>query len=201
MKIYTGTGDSGKTSLFSGERALKNDARIEAYGALDELNAIVGALMAALPQCPEQGRVKQQLTRIQSDLFHVGAWLATTPGSPAAGHLTPLTADKNQWLEQRMDAMQDRLDDLKAFILPGGHASATWAHLARTVCRRAERRAVTLVASVTAPSNDMENLLIYLNRLSDYFFVLARYCNHLAGVKEAIWQGQCDESTGDAPPV
>ncbi len=189
MKIYTGTGDSGKTSLFSGERIPKNHARIEAYGAVDELNAIVGALMAALPRCPQKSQLKAQLAQIQSDLFHAGAWLATTPESPSTAQLTPLTANQGQRLEKQMDAMQDQLDELKAFVMPGGHPSAAVAHMARTVCRRAERRAVALAAAQTAKSENTENLLVYLNRLSDYFFVAARYCNHIAGVKDEIWRG------------
>jgi cob(I)alamin adenosyltransferase len=189
MKIYTGTGDGGKTSLFSGERILKDDARIEAYGAVDELNALAGALIAALPDSALSIAVRTQLSQIQSDLFHVGAWLATAPDSPSATHLTPLTADHGKRLEKQMDAMQADLKELRSFILPGGHPSAGWAHLARTVCRRAERRAVTLAAAQPEKSDRTENVLIYLNRLSDYFFVLARYCNHLAGIKDVIWRG------------
>jgi cob(I)alamin adenosyltransferase len=184
MKIYTGTGDGGKTSLFSGERIAKDDARIEAYGAVDELNAVVGALLAALPEGPQRAEIERQLTRVQSDLFHVGAWLATTPGSPSAGHLPPLTPEPGERLEKEIDAMQAQLPELNAFILPGGHPAAAWAHMARTVCRRAERRAVVLAAG----SASTENLLVYLNRLSDYFFVLARYCNRLAGVEDALWR-------------
>jgi len=188
MKIYTGTGDGGKTSLFSGERILKDDARIEAYGAADELNAIVGALMAALPEAPQKSEIHIQLIQIQSDLFHVGAWLATTPESPSIAHLPALTTALGQRLERQMDAMQAELTELTAFVLPGGHISAGWAHMARTVCRRTERRAVTLAATLSTRSENFENLLIYLNRLSDYFFVLARYCNHLAGIKDVIWR-------------
>ena len=189
MKIYTGTGDSGKTSLFSGERILKDHARIEAYGAVDELNAVVGTLTASLPESPEKNEIRSQLDRIQSDLFHVGAWLATTPESPSAARLTPMTATRSQWLEKLMDRMQDGLAELRSFILPGGHPSAGWAHMARTVCRRAERRAVALAAAQSSISEPMENVLVYLNRLSDYFFVLARYCNHLAGIEDIVWRG------------
>jgi cob(I)alamin adenosyltransferase len=188
MKIYTGTGDGGRTSLFSGERIAKDDARIEAYGAVDELNAVVGALLAALPDAPQGLDIRAQLVQIQSDLFHVGAWLATTPDSPSTARLTPLTDDCGRRLESQIDAMQAELPELDAFILPGGHPSAGWAHIARTVCRRAERRAVTLAGSQGSSSGSSENLLTYLNRLSDYFFVLARYCNHLAGVKDVLWR-------------
>lgn len=189
MKIYTGTGDSGKTSLFSGERIVKDDARIEAYGAVDELNAIVGALIAALPDSAQTNALVQELSLIQSDLFHVGAWLATLPGSPSAARLTPLTEKHSQRLEARVDAMQSELEDLRSFILPGGHASAGWAHMARTVCRRAERRAVSLAAAQRDEADRMTAVLVYLNRLSDYFFVLARYCNKMAGIKDVTWRG------------
>ncbi len=188
MKVYTGTGDGGKTSLFSGERIAKNDARIEAYGAVDELNAIVGAVAAALPSDSAAEAVKAQLIQIQSDLFHVGAWLATTPGSPSTKHLKLLRSDHSQRLEDQIDAMQAELDELKAFILPGGHPSAAWAHLARTVCRRAERRAVALAEKQALVADGADAMLVFINRLSDYFFVLARYCNRLAGVVDEIWQ-------------
>lgn len=189
MKIYTATGDRGKTSLFSGERIAKDDARIEAYGAVDELNAIIGALMAALPETPQKAELHGQLSRIQSDLFQVGAWLATVPDSPSTAHLPPMTSESWQRLEKRIDEIQSELIPLNAFILPGGHPSAGWAHVARTVCRRAERRAAALVAVSGTGAASMENILVYMNRLSDYFFVLARYCNHLAGVEEITWHG------------
>jgi cob(I)alamin adenosyltransferase len=189
MKIYTATGDKGKTSLFSGERIGKDDARIESYGAVDELNAIVGALMAALPEAPQKTEMIGQLERIQSDLFLVGAWLATTPESPSADQLPPLTPDSYHRLEKLIDAIQLELRELNTFILPGGHPSAAWAHLARTVCRRAERRVVALNAADGTNSGITENVLVYLNRLSDYFFVLARQCNRLMGVQEIIWNG------------
>ena len=108
--------------------------------------------------------------------------------TPSAAQLTPVTADHSQRLEKQVDAMQAELEELRSFILPGGHASAGWAHLARTVCRRAERRAVSLAVQPQA-SDPTESLLVYLNRLSDYFFVLARYCNHLAGINDDVWRG------------
>jgi cob(I)alamin adenosyltransferase len=147
MKIYTATSDKGRTSLFSGERIAKDDARIEACGAVDELNAITGALMAILPETRQKSELHDQLSRIQSDLFRVGAWLATTPDSPSTSHLSPITSESWQHLEKLIDEIQSELSPLNAFILPGGHPSAGWAHMARTVCRRAERRAVSLAAS------------------------------------------------------
>lgn len=188
MKIYTGTGDSGKTSLFSGERIVKNDDRIEAYGAVDELNAIIGAVAASLPSVPETDTVRTQLTRIQADLFRAGACLATTADSPSMTYLQPIDQRDIRRLEEQVDTMQSELSELTVFILPGGHPSAAWSHVARTVCRRAERRIVSLLALNIIADDGADGLLTYVNRLSDYLFVLARYCNHLAGVDDQIWQ-------------
>lgn len=184
MKIYTATGNKGRTSLFSGERIAKDDPRIEAYGAVDELNAIVGVLMASLPETLQKSAWHGELSQIQSDLFHVGAWMATTFDSPSTAHLPPITSESWQRLKKQIDAIQSELSALIAFILPIGHFSAGWAQLARTVCRRAERRAVSLATSCGAKPASVENRLVYTNSMSDYFFVLARYCNHLAGVEE-----------------
>jgi cob(I)alamin adenosyltransferase len=187
MKIYTGTGDSGKTSLFSGERIVKNDDRIEAYGAVDELNAIIGAVSASLPSSPDTDTVRTQLSHIQADLFRAGAWLATTADSPSMAHLQSMDQTDSRKLEEQLDQMQSKLPELTAFILPGGHPSAAWSHVARTVCRRAERRIVSLLIQNNLAQTDANNLLTYINRLSDYLFVLARYCNQMAGVDDQIW--------------
>ncbi len=187
MKIYTGTGDGGKTSLFSGERISKDDERIEAYGTVDELNSIVGAVAASLPGTAESSAVRDTLTRIQSDLFRVGAILATTSDSTAASYLRPIEEEQGRWLEAQVDEMQSRLTDLTAFILPGGHPSAAWSHIARAVCRRAERRIVALAGHEFFSEENGGALLTYINRLSDYLFVLARYCNFLAGVDDQPW--------------
>lgn len=189
MKVYTGTGDGGKTSLFSGERIHKSDARIEAYGDVDELNAVIGSVAASLPAHEDAQAVVLQLSSIQADLFQVGALLATTPESPAAGHLSPVSGRQVQRLEKQIDAMQAALEPLNAFVLPGGHISAAWSHVARTVCRRAERRVVRLAQEENAVEAGGREMLVYLNRLSDYLFVLARYCNRMAGVKETLWRG------------
>lgn len=189
MKIYTGTGDRGKTSLFSGERVSKADRRVEAYGAVDELNSVLGALAAALE--PHQSGLVSEVRRIQTDLFRVGARLATagdgTPGPP----LPEVGEELASWLERAMDRMQEELPPLKGFILPGGHPSAAWAHVARTVCRRAERLVVGLKDG-QAPGTDSEAfrmLIVYLNRLSDYLFLLARLCNRLHGQDDIPWKG------------
>jgi len=183
MKVYTGSGDRGKTSLFSGERIAKNDLRIEAYGDVDELNSIIGNLLAGLPEslAPLAG----DLTRIQCDLLDVGAWLATTPGSAAVEMLTPFTPDKVTWLEAAIDRLDEALPPLKGFILPGGHPAGAQAHVARTVCRRAERHALKI--GDTPQGDSPAVILTYLNRLSDYLFVLARYCNHATGTAETLW--------------
>jgi len=188
MKIYTGSGDRGKTSLFSGERVGKDNDRIEAYGDLDELNAVLGALAASLPETPPDRRA--ELQAIQSDLFYIGAWLATTTGAPEAGSLPPIDPGRSVWLEDAIDRMEEDLSPLMTFILPGGHPSAAWAHVARTVCRRVERRVVRLAGDsppgeTVAP---LERAMVYLNRLSDYLFVFARHCNRRHGIADTPWK-------------
>jgi cob(I)alamin adenosyltransferase len=188
MKIYTGSGDRGKTSLFSGERVPKDHERIEAYGDLDELNSVIGALIAGLPRQTED--LRRELEKVQSDLFHIGAWLATSPGAPAAASLQPLDPDGAAGLERCIDRIEATLPPLTGFILPGGSQAAAWAHVARTVCRRTERRAVRLCAvqPQTDSTEQLQRSIVYLNRLSDYFFVLARQLNRLQGVEDALWK-------------
>jgi cob(I)alamin adenosyltransferase len=188
MKIYTGSGDRGKTSLFSGERVPKNNERIEAYGDLDELNSVIGALIASLP--PDCDDLRPELQRIQSQLFPIGAWLATTPGAPDAALLSPLDPEEAVGLERCIDRLDAGLPPLAGFILPGGHIGATWSHIARTVCRRTERRVVQLAGGVaeTAAAEQMQRAIVYLNRLSDYFFVLARRINHIQNVEDRLWK-------------
>lgn len=190
MKIYTQTGDQGKTSLLSGERLFKDHIRVRAYGEVDELNAVIGALSAALPA--NAAGVAEELKQIQSDLFHAGAWLATTPDTEPQGRLTPVTLAHSRRIEASIDAMEAQLPELKSFILPAGHPTATWAHLARTVCRRAERTAVELArqsGEAQARDEALAAILVFLNRLSDYLFVLARWLNQNAGVADVPWQG------------
>ncbi|MBT8338808.1 MAG: cob(I)yrinic acid a,c-diamide adenosyltransferase [Desulfatitalea sp.] len=190
MKIYTQTGDKGKTGLLSGERVFKSHVRIRAYGEADELNAAVGALAATLSGGQDQ--IKMQLVRVQSDLFQAGAWLSATPGDETLQRLTPLGQEQWRRLEGWIDHFNDQLPELRTFILPGGSPAAAWAHMARTICRRVERVVVELAhtqAGQPLPDNGLADILIYLNRLSDYFFVLARHLNHSAGVSEAAWKG------------
>lgn len=185
MKIYTGTGDRGTTSLGSGERVPKHDERVEAYGTIDELNSVLGALASALPE--GLGHMRAEIEGIQSLLLRTGALLAATPGSPRAKGLIPVNPEDAKNLEKAIDAMEEGLVPLTGFILPGGHHSASWAHIARTVCRRAERR-VARLSGEGDRANEVGPVLIYLNRLSDYLFVLARYCNMAAGVRDLPWK-------------
>lgn len=180
MKIYTKSGDKGQTSLFGGKRLDKDHLRIEAYGTVDELNAFTGVLH---DQCPYP-EIRETLLSIQSLLFNLGSVLATDPDQDfSLPGIKPIHVED---LEKKMDAMDAELPRLQNFILPSGHAMVSAAHVCRTVCRRAERRLVTLSHESTLD----EVNLIYLNRLSDYFFVLARFLGHKAGVTEIIWKSQ-----------
>ena len=176
-KIYTKTGDDGTTGLFGGARLPKHHVRIEAYGTVDELNAVIGWLMTLI----EDAETKLLLLTVQSRLFTVGSNLASDPEKEM---ITPdLTGDDIKTIEESIDVMQNTLPSLKHFILPGGSPSVSAAHLARTVCRRAERRCVAL-----AQVSEVEpNILLYLNRLSDYFFVLARWLGYKEGIEEIKW--------------
>lgn len=180
MKIYTKTGDLGETGLFGGERVRKDHARIEAYGTLDELNAFVGLLRDSV----SDEDTRQMLYIIQNRLFNLGAYLATPPKEGKALQPLKLKESDIKALEEDMDKMDAELEPLRNFILPGGHAQVSYAHLARTVCRRAERLCVSLQEAM-----EIHPLLLqYLNRLSDYFFILARYLSKSLGVSETIWQ-------------
>jgi cob(I)alamin adenosyltransferase len=188
MKIYTGTGDRGKTSLFSGERVLKSDRRIEAYGDVDELNSLLGALTAELTE--KNPDIADDLQRIQSDLFQLGAILAITPDSPALDSLEKITDNRIREFEQAIDDLDAKLPALSGFILPGGHAAAAWAHVCRSVCRRAERHVIRISDEYSrgAAAEQFQLAVVYLNRLSDYLFVLARYINRLRGVPDTLWK-------------
>ncbi|MEJ2364904.1 MAG: cob(I)yrinic acid a,c-diamide adenosyltransferase [Deltaproteobacteria bacterium] len=188
MKIYTGSGDRGKTSLLSGERLGKSDLRVEAYGDVDELNSFLAGLVAALP--PTEGGLAEEIKQIQSVLLHIGARLAVTPGSPVSAELEEITEEHSKELERAIDRIDESLPPLKDFLLPGGHISAAWAHLARTVCRRAERHVVRLSTSQTGigDGEQLRNVIVYLNRLSDYLFVVARLCNKIHGLPDTVWK-------------
>lgn len=190
MKVYTGTGDRGKSSLFSGERVPKTSPRFAVYGDLDELNSVMGTVAAALDD--EHQTLKKEIQIFQAHLLSAGAWLATTPGSASAKFLTPFTEKPTHLLEAAIDRMTESLAELKQFILPGGHLTASLTHIARCVCRRTERHAIALVEAEdgsSGPTETMRHILVFLNRLSDYLFVLARYCNHLHGQEDVLWNG------------
>lgn len=180
MKIYTKTGDGGETSLFGGGRVPKDDARVEAYGAVDELNAAIGLARALGPS----SRVDPELARIQAELFAVGAELATPIDSRARGSIPGVRGEWAELLEQLMDRWDEELPPLTAFILPGGTPLAAALHVARATCRRAERRAVALSHAVPVDPA----VIVYLNRLSDFLFEAARVANLEAGTAETTWQ-------------
>jgi cob(I)alamin adenosyltransferase len=185
MRIYTRTGDRGETGLFGGQRVRKDDRRVEAYGDVDELNSVLGVAIAALER-EAAGEIAVGLRGIQSDLFTVGANLATPApedgGRPSA-HIPALSDGRVEEMERWIDRAEEELAPLKAFVLPGGSAAAAQLHLARTVCRRAERRVVTL-AEVAHVGPEW---ITFLNRLSDLLFTLARLANHRAGVPDVPW--------------
>jgi cob(I)alamin adenosyltransferase len=186
MKIYTGGGDRGQTSLFSGERIAKDDVRVEAYGDVDELNSLLGAVIVALPgDCRDRIR---ELHQIQSDLFRVGACLATSGDDPSFEATRDLPRENALFLEQAIDRMDAQLPRLGQFILPGGHPAACWSHVARCVCRRAERHTVRTVRQASGDREMYSGTLTYLNRLSDYLFVLARYCNQVTRTPDTPWE-------------
>jgi cob(I)alamin adenosyltransferase len=181
MRIYTRTGDEGDTGLFGGGRVPKDDPRVDAYGEVDELNAVVGFACAIEPM----PRIDDLLVPIQRDLFSIGAILATPDLEKMHEQLSKarITPDRIVELEQAIDAGESELEPLRAFILPGGTAKSAALHVARTVCRRAERRVVGLQEHVVTPAL----VTIYLNRLSDLLFVLARVATRRAGAVERTW--------------
>ncbi|MDX1495302.1 MAG: cob(I)yrinic acid a,c-diamide adenosyltransferase [Longimicrobiales bacterium] len=181
MKIYTRAGDDGKTALFGGGRVPKDDARVNAYGTVDELNAVLGWCLTVMAESAARSR----LAVVQHDLFALGSVLATPPA--ADGRKRPSTPalpmDRVQAMERWIDEADEELPALKAFILPGGGEGASALHVARTVCRRAERAVVALSRLEEVD----DGVTIYLNRLSDVLFTLARLENHRAGVGDVEW--------------
>lgn len=183
-RIYTRTGDRGETGLFGGGRVPKSHPRVAAYGAVDELNAGLGWVMARLGD--DAGDMSGRLTRIQGDLFAIGAHLASPPEARSREYLPPLPAGRPEEFERWIDAAETELAPLTTFILPGGTEAGAALHLARTVCRRAERAVVALAAD---PAQGVDpGILVYLNRLSDLLFDWARLANHRAGVAETPWR-------------
>jgi cob(I)alamin adenosyltransferase len=185
VKIYTRTGDDGSTSLLGPGRVSKSDPRVEAYGSVDELNAALGVVRAH----DRDGWVSGELAAIQSQLFALGAELAAT--TPAAVAKMDRIDDASvPALEALIDRMEADLTPLTSFILPAGHLVSAQLHFARTVCRRAERRLVTLASGAPVEPR----LIRYLNRLADLLFVMARWCNHRAGVADVEWRSRTREA-------
>ncbi|HDQ44509.1 MAG TPA: cob(I)yrinic acid a,c-diamide adenosyltransferase [bacterium] len=178
------TGEPGRTDLPGLRDVSKGHVRVEACGTVDELNAWIGVVVASLPL--DQEPLRRELRAVQSVLLRAGSILATAPDSPVSGVLRPVTAEDVRFLETRIGGMKDELPPLSGFILPGGDPSCAWMHVARTVCRRAERTVVRLAEAdeSRSPHPDLQSVLIFLNRLSDYLFVLARWFNGLKGFPE-----------------
>lgn len=181
MKIYTRTGDKGDTGLFGGGRVPKTHPRVEAYGDVDELNAVIG-LARSIELMP---RIDEVLVPLQRDLFAIGALLATPDRDKMKRQLEKASIDDGRIreLERAIDEGDAELEPLKAFIVPGGTPKAAALHVARTVCRRAERRVIALLPDEEIP----EIVIVYLNRLSDLLFTLARVANNRAGAGEVTW--------------
>ena len=180
-KIYTKTGDKGKTSLIGGTKVFKSDLRIEAYGTVDELNSFVGLCLDHL----KSPNVSNVLAEVQDRLFTIGSALACDPVKETKLKIPDLHEIDVELLEKEIDQMNEVLPMMKSFILPGGHVAVSSLHIARTVCRRAERCCVKMQKK----EMEVESLIIkYLNRLSDYLFVLARFAAHQLGVEEIPWK-------------
>jgi cob(I)alamin adenosyltransferase len=180
VKIYTKTGDQGETSLFAGGRVSKDVARVEAYGTVDELNACLGMVCAQLAN----GDVLECLRRVQTELFDLGADLATPLSAQTRKEIPRAREEQTLRLEEWIDRYSEELEPLTQFILPSGSLPGSTLHFARTVCRRAERLVVTL----SREEEINAEIIRYLNRLSDLLFVLARVVNHRARMPETTWQ-------------
>ncbi|MCU0715481.1 MAG: cob(I)yrinic acid a,c-diamide adenosyltransferase [Pirellula sp.] len=180
MKIYTKTGDAGTTGLFGGPRVSKNDARICAYGSIDELNAVLGLARA----CTLSGGMDGMIGHIQHQLFSIGAELATP--NPEEHGLKWQAENHVSQMEQWIDELESHLQPLRNFILPGGTIQAAHLHVARTVCRRTEREIVSF--SNSGRVSDASHIIVFLNRLSDLLFVMARFANHAANIQDTIWE-------------
>ena len=173
MKIYTGKGDEGKTSILGPGRLYKDDIRIKAYGTVDELNSVIGLIILEVGD-----EIKYHLVKIQNYLFDIGADLAS------ANPLSTVTSDDISYLEQLIDKFENGLPELKSFILPGGSKASSWLHLGRTVTRRAEREITSLMRSTKIN----KFIIPWINRLSDLFFVWSRYCNLLEDIEDVKWE-------------
>jgi cob(I)alamin adenosyltransferase len=190
LKIYTKQGDRGQTVLFDGTRVAKDDLRIETYGTMDELNSAIGLAMA---ECQDQS-LNRVLEELQRQLLDLGSDLATPPGSKNRAKVRRIGPGDVAWAERQIDAATAELPPLKRFILPGGGVTAARLHVARTICRRGERLLVKLMAQAAAgdagSQHGLENALIYINRLSDLLFTLARLANSREGRHDVEWDGK-----------
>lgn len=181
LKIYTKTGDKGTTSLIGGTKVSKSHIRIESYGTVDELNSWVGVVSDHIADAT----TKQTLKEVQDRLFTIGSSLACDPEKEPKLKIPDLHESDVEFLEKEIDRMNEVLEPMRAFILPGGAAAVSFAHVARCVCRRAER----LCVAMQQDEMEVESLVLkYLNRLSDYLFVVARYITHLQGAEEIQWK-------------
>jgi cob(I)alamin adenosyltransferase len=182
--VYTKTGDAGTTALIGGSRVPKTHERLEAYGTVDELNSHIGLLASQLPE----GNDRRTLLKIQNKLFVVGSYLATDQSLTEVKSVSVIHAEDIQEIEHEIDLIDSSLPPLRAFVIPGGCQQAAQCHVCRTVCRRAERRILAMASSYpVAPE-----LLSYVNRLSDYFFVLSRKLNLDADYEEIFWNNSCN---------
>jgi len=186
MKIYTKTGDDGTTGLLGGSRVRKCDRQIECYGTIDELNACIGVALAAVDAAAPLAALSEPLRLVQHDLFNIGSHLATPDDSPYKGNLPPLDETMVTRLEMQIDSAEAELPPLRNFILPGGGEASARLHLARTVCRRAERLLVDF--SLDRPVAGL--IVTYVNRLSDWLFVQARLCNLRSQVPDVLWRSR-----------
>lgn len=182
-KVYTRTGDEGMTGLVGGERVPKDSLRIESYGTVDELQSVLGMLRAALAESEENVEMVGHIHRVQQDLFDLGSTLATPP-QHADRVKSPITAERIGWLEETMDLWNEELAPLRSFVLSGGGRFSALGHVARTVCRRCERIVLRLAREEDVPAE----VLRYLNRLSDFLFVLARHLARIFGEDEPLWE-------------
>lgn len=186
FRIYTKTGDKGSTSLIGGVRVPKNHIRIESYGTVDELNSYLGMVN----DLTDHEEIGEWIREIQDRLFTLGSELATTPDKEVKMKLPDLHPEDVQYLEQRIDKMNETLPEMRSFIIPGGNLAASACHVARCVCRRAER----LCVGMQEEGEYVPGLILqYLNRLSDFLFVLARYIGHINGAPELPWRARINK--------
>lgn len=182
MPIYTRTGDKGKTSLFGGKRVLKSHQRVETYGTIDELNSMIGLAISEIEdlrvKINESKKVREQLEKIQHELFDIGSALSTPYPIPVIG-----LEKRPKEIEKFIDDLTEKLPEITAFILPGGRKAGSLLHVCRTIARRAERQVIALVQKEKIDTT----IITYLNRLSDLFFTMARYVNHIEKKKEITW--------------